>query len=63
MKEKAALKRNGMSRPKMEEYLVAQQSVEGLTLNDEGRTDAVSGVSIHVNGFTHWRKSAGGGTC
>ncbi|MFB4331240.1 FMN-binding protein [Paenibacillus sp. CR_12] len=37
---------------KMEEYLVAQQSVEGLALNDEGRTDAVSGVSIHVNGFT-----------
>lgn len=37
---------------KMEEYLVAQQSVDGLTLNDEGRTDAVSGVSIHVNGFT-----------
>lgn len=36
----------------MEEYLVAQQSVEGLALNDEGRTDAVSGVSIHVNGFT-----------
>lgn len=36
----------------MEEYLVAQQSVDGLTLNDEGRTDAVSGVSIHVNGFT-----------
>ena len=62
MKEKAALKRNGMSRrTKMEEYLVAQQSVEGLTLNDEGRTDAVSGVSIHVNGFTQLAKALAAG--
>lgn len=37
---------------KMEEYLVANQSVNSLVLNDEGRTDAVSGVSIHIDGFT-----------
>lgn len=36
---------------KMEEYLVAQQSIDGLNVNGEGYTDAVSGVSIHVSGF------------
>jgi len=37
---------------KMEAYLIAEQSADGLTLNDEGKTDAVSGVSIGVEGFT-----------
>ncbi|GBF76173.1 hypothetical protein PA598K_04621 [Paenibacillus sp. 598K] len=37
---------------KMEAYLIAEQSADGLNLNDEGKTDAVSGVSIGVEGFS-----------
>ncbi|MNE53911.1 FMN-binding domain protein [compost metagenome] len=37
---------------KMEQYLIEQQSVEGITLNDEGKTDAISGVSVGVDEFS-----------
>lgn len=33
-----------------EDYLLSTQDLD-LKLDDEGRTDAISGVSIHVNGF------------
>ena len=32
-------------------YVVENQSTDGLNLNDSGKTDVVSGVSISVNGF------------
>jgi len=36
-----------------EAYLVENQSIEGITLiDDEGHTDAIAGVSIHVGEFT-----------
>ena len=36
---------------KMCAYVVENQSTDGLNLNDSGKTDVVSGVSISVNGF------------
>lgn len=35
-----------------EKYLLDNQSLDGVKLDGEGKTDAISGVSIHVNGFT-----------
>ena len=35
----------------MGQYVVDNQGTEGLNLNDNGKTDVVSGVSISVNGF------------
>ena len=32
-------------------YMIEHQSIEGLTVNEEGKTDVVSGVSISINGF------------
>ena len=32
-------------------YVIEHQSIEGLTTNEEGKTDVVSGVSISINGF------------
>lgn len=32
-------------------YVVEHQSLEGLTVNDEGKTDVVTGVSINIQGF------------
>lgn len=32
-------------------YVLEHQSVDGLTLNEEGKTDAVSGVSVSINEF------------
>ena len=32
-------------------YVIEHQSLEGLTVNEEGKTDVVSGVSIGINGF------------
>ena len=32
-------------------YVIEHQSIEGLTVNEEGKTDVVSGVSIGINGF------------
>lgn len=37
---------------KMEQFLLAQQSTEGITVNEEGKSDAVSGVSIGVGEFS-----------
>lgn len=34
-----------------EQYLIEKQDPAAITFGDDGRTDAVSGVSIHVNGF------------
>ena len=31
--------------------MIEHQSIEGLTTNEEGKTDVVSGVSISINGF------------
>lgn len=35
----------------VEAYLIENQGFEGLSLNDEGKTDAITGASISVNGF------------
>ena len=35
-------------------YVVEKQSLEGLTVNEEGKTDVVSGVSISINGFIEY---------
>ena len=32
-------------------YVIEHQSIEGLTVNEEGKTDVVSGVSINISGF------------
>lgn len=37
---------------KTEEFLIEQQDSEAITYDAEGKTDAISGVSVHVNGFT-----------
>ncbi|MHA7963996.1 FMN-binding protein [Paenibacillus sp. CAU 1782] len=42
----------------MEKYLVDKQSLDEVTLNDEGKTDAVSSVSIGVGGFVELVKKA-----
>lgn len=36
---------------KMEQFLLEQQTLSGLAVNEEGKTDAVSGVSIGVGEF------------
>lgn len=33
------------------QYLIEKQDPKDITLNDEGKTDAISGVSVHVNEF------------
>lgn len=35
----------------VEAYLIANQGFEGLTLNDEGKTDAITGATISINEF------------
>lgn len=35
-----------------EKYLLENQDFSAITLGDDGKTDAISGVSIHINGFT-----------
>ncbi len=42
----------------MEKALVENQSLDKITVNNEGYTDAVSGVTIHVNAFTTLAKEA-----
>jgi major membrane immunogen (membrane-anchored lipoprotein) len=42
----------------MEKYLVEKQSLDELTLSDDGKTDAVSSVSIGVGGFVELVKKA-----
>lgn len=36
---------------KAEQFLIEKQDLAAITYNDEGKTDAISGVSIHVNDF------------
>lgn len=36
---------------KAESYLLEKQDPSAITLKDDGSTDAVAGVTIHVNGF------------
>ncbi|MBA9088353.1 major membrane immunogen (membrane-anchored lipoprotein) [Fontibacillus solani] len=36
---------------KAEAYLIEKQDPKDITLNDEGKTDAITGVSVHVNEF------------
>ncbi len=36
---------------KVVDYLLKNQSLEGLTLNDEGKTDAISGATISIKDF------------
>lgn len=42
----------------VEEYLLSSQNLDIEYSNDEGNTDAISGVSIHVNGFYDLIKQA-----
>ncbi|MCY9515482.1 FMN-binding protein [Paenibacillus apiarius] len=43
---------------KMEQELIAKQDPKAVAVNDEGKTDAVSGVSIHVSGFVQLAEQA-----
>ncbi|WP_339819804.1 FMN-binding protein [Paenibacillus sp. FSL R7-0216] len=36
---------------KVEQFLMEKQDPKAVTLNDEGKTDAISGVSVHVSEF------------
>lgn len=36
---------------KTEKYLIEKQDPKAITLDEEGKTDAISGVSVHVNQF------------
>ncbi len=36
---------------KVEQYLIEKQDPKDIALNDEGKTDAISGVSVHVSEF------------
>ncbi|WP_018749800.1 FMN-binding protein [Paenibacillus sanguinis] len=36
---------------KAEQYLIEKQDPKDITLNEEGKTDAIAGVSVHVNEF------------
>lgn len=36
----------------LSEHVVKEQSLEKLSVNDQGKTDAVTGVSINIQGFT-----------
>ncbi|MEO3945959.1 FMN-binding protein [Gorillibacterium sp. CAU 1737] len=43
---------------KAEAYLLEKQDPAAITFNDEGKTDAISGVSVHVNGLATLAKKA-----
>ncbi len=43
---------------KMEQYLLEKQDIAALTINNEGKTDAVSGVTIGVDSFAQLVNSA-----
>ena len=43
---------------KTEQFLVEKQDLAAITYNDEGNTDAISGVSIHVNDFVEIAQKA-----
>ncbi|WP_059042439.1 FMN-binding protein [Paenibacillus rubinfantis] len=36
---------------KVEQFLIEKQDPKAITLNDEGKTDAIAGVSVHVSEF------------
>ncbi|MBW4837899.1 MAG: FMN-binding protein [Paenibacillaceae bacterium] len=36
---------------KVEQFLLEKQDPKAVTLNEEGKTDAIAGVSVHVNDF------------
>jgi len=42
----------------LDKFLIEKQDPAAITLNDEGKTDAVSGVSIHVGDFVNLAKAA-----
>lgn len=42
----------------LDKFLIEKQDPTAITLNDEGKTDAVSGVSIHVGDFVNLAKAA-----
>ncbi|MGF7050272.1 major membrane immunogen (membrane-anchored lipoprotein) [Paenibacillus sp. DS2015] len=41
-----------------EKFLIEKQDPAAITLNDEGKTDAITGVSIHVNDLANLSKKA-----
>lgn len=43
---------------KAEEFLIEKQDPAAITLNDEGKTDAISGVSVHVSDFVKAAEAA-----
>ncbi len=43
---------------KAEQYLLEKQNPDDIKVAADGKTDAISGVSIHVNGFTELAKKA-----
>ncbi|RAV04698.1 FMN-binding protein [Paenibacillus sp. YN15] len=43
---------------KAEQYLLEKQAPDAIKVASDGKTDAISGVSIHVNGFTDLAKKA-----
>ncbi|EJW18537.1 FMN-binding protein [Paenibacillus alvei] len=43
---------------KMEQELIAKQDPAAIAVNNEGKTDAVSGVSIHVGSFVQLAQEA-----
>ena len=43
---------------KVEAFLVEKQDVDAITLNDDGSTDAIAGVTITVSGFVDMVKDA-----
>lgn len=38
-------------------YVIEHQSTDGLTTNEEGKTDAITGVSISIGGFTSFAEA------
>ncbi|MBS7527294.1 FMN-binding protein [Fusibacter paucivorans] len=42
----------------VENFLIQSQDVDAITLNEEGKTDAVSGATIHVSNFVKLVKEA-----
>ncbi|MEC0370934.1 FMN-binding protein [Paenibacillus chibensis] len=43
---------------KAEQYLIEKQDPAAITVKDDGKTDAISGVSIHVKDFTNLSEEA-----
>ncbi|UNK19092.1 FMN-binding protein [Paenibacillus sp. N3/727] len=59
MKEKAGAQAEWHEQAeKAEQFLVEKQDLAAITYNEEGNTDAISGVSIHVNDFVEIAQKA-----